>query len=51
MRKNSVIEPKKPEETCPDALTEVLRQGARKMLIAALEAEVESFVLQQSIHW
>lgn len=46
MRKNSVVELKNPEETCQDALTEVLRQGARKMLAAALEAEVESFLQQ-----
>ena len=46
MKKNSVMELKKPEETCQDALTEVLRQGARKMLIAALDAEVESFLQQ-----
>ncbi len=46
MRKNSVVELKKPEELCQDPLTEVLRQGARKMLMAALEAEVESFLQQ-----
>jgi putative transposase len=46
MRKNSAVELKKPEETCQDALTDVLRQGARKMLMAALESEVEAFVQQ-----
>lgn len=49
MRKNSVVELKKPEVTSQDALTEILRQGARKMLAVALEAEVESF-LQQHRH-
>lgn len=49
MRKNSAMELKKPEEPFKDALTEVLRQGARKMLMAALEAEVEAF-LQQHQH-
>jgi putative transposase len=46
MRKNSVVEFKKPEEPFQDVLTEVLRNGARKMLAAALEAEVESFLRQ-----
>lgn len=46
MRKNTAVELKKPEETCNDALTEVLRNGARKMLAVALEAEVESFLAQ-----
>jgi putative transposase len=46
MRKNSVGGLKKPEETTQDVLTEVLRNGARRMLAAALDAEVESFVQQ-----
>lgn len=46
MGKDSVLEVEKPEEATQDVLTEVLRQGARRMLIAALEAEVESFVQQ-----
>lgn len=46
MGKNSLVELKKPEEGSQDVLTEVLREGARKMLIAALEAEVESFLQQ-----
>lgn len=49
MRKNTVVDLKKPEEPFQDALTEVLRQGARKMLAVALEAEVETF-LQQHQH-
>ncbi len=34
----------KPEQTPKDALTEVLRTGAQRMLAAALEAEVECYV-------
>ena len=46
MRKNSAVELEKPEELFQDALTDILRQGARKMLMAALEAEVEAVVQQ-----
>jgi transposase-like protein len=49
MKKHTVEEAGKPEESCQDALTVVLRDGARKMLAAALEAEVEDF-LQQYKH-
>lgn len=49
MKKHSAEEARKPEESCQDALTEVLRNGARRMLAAALEAEVETF-LQQYKH-
>ncbi len=44
MRKDTVVELKKPEVIAEDPLTEVLRQGARKLLIHALEAEVENFI-------
>lgn len=46
MRKITAIDVRKPEGTSQDALTEVLRNGARRMLAAALEAEVESFLAQ-----
>ena len=36
----------RPEETTKDALTEILRSGAQRLLAAALEAEVESYVDQ-----
>jgi len=36
----------KPEETTKDALTEILRSGAQRMLAASLEAEVEAYVDQ-----
>jgi len=50
MKKNKVVELKKPEETSQDALTEICREGARKMLATALEAEVKEFLDQfQSI--
>lgn len=44
MKKDTVVELKKPEVIAEDPLTEVLRQGARKLLIHALEAEVENFI-------
>ena len=44
MKKDTVIELRKPEVSAEDPLTEVLRQGARKLLIHALEAEVEAFL-------
>lgn len=43
MQDNNVVEFKTPETT-PDLLTEVIRQGARKLLAVALEAEVEEFL-------
>jgi len=46
MAKNNVIELKKPEPFVDDPITDVLRQGARKLLAEALEAEIESFLSQ-----
>lgn len=46
MKKDTVRELKKPEESCQDVLTAVLREGAQKMLVKALEAEVELFLRQ-----
>jgi len=46
MKKNTVVELKKPEESSQDALTEVCRRGAREMLKKALDAEVEEFLNQ-----
>ena len=37
MEKDTVIDPKKPEPIVEDHITEILRQGARKLLEAALE--------------
>lgn len=46
-KKDNVIELKKPE-TISDLLTEVLRNGARQLLTAAVEAEVEEFLNQHN---
>ena len=46
MPKNNVIELKKPEPFVDDPITDVLRQGARKLLAEALEAEIEGFLSQ-----
>ncbi|MBL8085900.1 MAG: IS256 family transposase [Candidatus Obscuribacter sp.] len=44
MKKDTVIELKKPEVLAEDPLTEVLRRGARQLLVQALEAEIENFL-------
>ncbi len=44
MKKDTVVELKKPEVVAEDPLMEVLRKGAREMLQRALEAEVEDFL-------
>jgi len=46
MSKNNVFEMKKPEPIVVDQLTEILHQGARKLLAQALEAEIEQFISQ-----
>ena len=46
MSKNNVFELKKPEPIVADQLTDILRQGARKLLAQALEAEIEQFISQ-----
>lgn len=46
MSKNNVIDLKKPEPFVDDPITDILRQGARKLLTAALEAEIENFLSQ-----
>jgi len=46
MSDNSVTELKKPESFVDDPITDILRQGARKLLSQALEAEVEFFLSQ-----
>ena len=43
MSENNVIELKMPE-TAQDMLTEVIRSGAKKLLAAAINAEVEEFL-------
>jgi transposase-like protein len=44
MKKNKVIQFKKPEESFYDALTEVLRTGAQEAIKHAIEAEFELFM-------
>ena len=40
MNKDNVIELKNPEPFIDDPITEILRNGARKLLAEALEAEI-----------
>lgn len=44
MSQNNVIDLKKPEPFVDDPITEIIRQGARKLLAQALEAEIELFI-------
>ena len=46
MAKDNLINLKKPESFIEDPITDILRQGARRLLCAALEAEVETFLKQ-----
>lgn len=46
MVKDNLIELKKPEPFVDDPLTELLRNGARKLLAEALEMEIELFLSQ-----
>jgi len=46
MKKDNVIGIKKPEAFINDPISELLRQGARRLLTAALEAEISSFINQ-----
>lgn len=47
MKKGNIVELKKPE-TISDLLTEVLRNGAHRLLAAAVEAEVDEFLSQHN---
>ena len=44
MSQDNVIDLKKPEPFVEDPLTDILRQGARRLLTAALEAETALFL-------
>jgi putative transposase len=46
MPKDNVIDFKKPEPFIDDPITEVLRTGARKLIVEALELEIQSFLCQ-----
>ena len=43
MSKDNVIKLKKPDVFVDDPITDILRQGARKLLTQALETEIEVF--------
>jgi putative transposase len=44
MKKDKVVELKRPETFVEDPLTEILREGARKLLSEALKVEIEDFL-------
>ena len=46
MSKDNVIDFKKPEPFVDDPITEVLRTGARKLIVEALEVEIQGFLSQ-----
>jgi putative transposase len=46
MNQDNVIDLKKPEPFIDDQITAIIRQGARKLLAQALEAEIELFIAQ-----
>ena len=46
MKKDNVIDFKKPEPFIDDPITELLRHGAHRLLTAALEAEIDVFLSQ-----
>ena len=46
MSKDNLIELKNPEPFIDDPITEILRNGAKKLLAEALEAEIAGFLSQ-----
>ncbi len=46
MKNDNVFEIKKPEAFVDDQITQIIRQGARKLLAQALEVEIEFFIDQ-----
>lgn len=46
MAKDTVIDLKRPEPFIEDPITDILRQGSRRLLTAALESEIETFLNQ-----
>ncbi|RZB34409.1 MAG: hypothetical protein SRB1_00177 [Desulfobacteraceae bacterium Eth-SRB1] len=46
MNKDSLIELKNPEPFIDDPITEILRNGAKKLLAGALELEIAGFLSQ-----
>ena len=48
MSKDNLIELKNPEPFIDDPITEILRNGAKKLLAEALEAEIAGFLSQHA---
>jgi putative transposase len=48
MRKDNVIQIRKPERFVDDPIADILRSGARKLLAEALETEIQIFLFQYS---
>ena len=48
MSNDNIIELKSPEESAPDLLTELLRNGARELISQAVNAELEELLAQYS---
>jgi putative transposase len=48
MSKNKIIDLKKPGEFCEDPLTELLRNGARRLIADAVQAELQELLNQYS---
>ncbi len=48
MRNGNVVEMESPASQARDALTEVLREGAQRLLAGAVEAEVDAFLAQHA---
>jgi transposase-like protein len=46
MRNDNVFEIKKPDAFVDDQITQIIRQGAKRLLAQALEAEIELFIKQ-----
>ena len=46
MSKNKIIALKKPGEFCEDPLTELLRNGAQRLIAEAVEAELQELLNQ-----
>jgi len=50
MSKHNVVTFPHPQTNRTDPLTEVLRQGAQKLLVQAIEAEVETYCRPMLMH-
>ena len=48
MNNDNIIHLKQPEESAPDILTELLRNGAKELIHQAVNAELEELLAQHS---